>query len=109
MSSRHHGTSHRERDPRGGSSGDASRKRPALNEYWIDGEGIHREVLQGEICRFLGSDATCRPGDYNVRFAVLASIQVTNHISGQGRLQDQGHASFHNCEYPQPGCWRCTN
>ena len=43
--------------------------KPRLNDYWIDGEGIHRAVLQTEICRFLGAEATCRPGDYNVRKA----------------------------------------
>lgn len=50
--------------------GDApASRRPApapLNEYFIDGEGINREVLQIEICKYLGAEATCRPGDYNV-------------------------------------------
>ena len=37
-----------------------------LNEYFIDGEGIHREVLQSEICGFLGHEAYWRPATYNV-------------------------------------------
>ena len=41
-------------------------RRPQLNEFWIDGEGIHRQVLQSEICKWLGPEATCKPGDYNV-------------------------------------------
>ncbi len=36
--------------------------RTTLGEYWCPGEGIEREVLQHEICKFLGQDATCRPG-----------------------------------------------
>ncbi|EXJ62781.1 hypothetical protein A1O7_03220 [Cladophialophora yegresii CBS 114405] len=36
--------------------------RTALGDYWCPGEGIEREVLQHEICKFLGQDATCRPG-----------------------------------------------
>ena len=35
---------------------------PTLTEYWCPGEGIEREVLQHEICKFLGQNATCRPG-----------------------------------------------
>jgi len=45
----------------------AARTRAQLNEYFVEGEGIHREVLQMEICRYLGAEATCRPGEYNGR------------------------------------------
>ena len=38
-----------------------------LNEYFVDGEGIHREVMQTEICKYLGAEATSRPTEYNVR------------------------------------------
>jgi len=31
-------------------------------EYFIPGDGINREVIQVEICKFLGPDATVRPG-----------------------------------------------
>lgn len=37
-----------------------------LNNYFIKGEGIHREVLQKEICRFLGPEATSKPEEYKV-------------------------------------------
>ena len=40
--------------------------RATLSEYWCMGEGIEREVLQHEICKFLGQDATCRPGENRV-------------------------------------------
>ncbi|KAI1618001.1 hypothetical protein EDD37DRAFT_646818 [Exophiala viscosa] len=36
--------------------------RPELNEYFCPGDGIDREVIQHEICKYLGQDATCRPG-----------------------------------------------
>ncbi len=42
----------------------------ALNEFFVDGEGIHREVMQRELCKFLGPDALSRPGNYNVRQAL---------------------------------------
>ncbi len=35
---------------------------PGLSEYFCPGEGIEREVIQHEICKYLGQDATCRPG-----------------------------------------------
>lgn len=38
----------------------------SLNEYFIEENGILRQVLQMEICKYLGPDATCRPGDLNV-------------------------------------------
>ena len=37
-----------------------------LNEFFMSGEGIHREVLQQEICGFLGPEAYFRPSTYNV-------------------------------------------
>lgn len=38
-----------------------------LNEFFVDGEGIHREVMQRELCKYLGPDALSKPGTYNVR------------------------------------------
>jgi hypothetical protein len=40
--------------------------KPKLNEFWIDGEGITRTVLQSEIWKYLGPDATSRPSEMNV-------------------------------------------
>ncbi|KAL8843338.1 MAG: hypothetical protein Q9170_000196 [Blastenia crenularia] len=42
-----------------------SSTRAPLNEFFVDGEGIHREVMQREICKYLGQDALSRPGHYN--------------------------------------------
>lgn len=36
-------------------------------EYFIPGEGISREVIQADICRYLGNDAVVRPGSLNGR------------------------------------------
>jgi len=41
---------------------DRDQGRPEYNEYFLPGEGVDREVIQHEICRYLGQDATCRPG-----------------------------------------------
>ncbi|MCJ1473884.1 hypothetical protein MMC13_002539 [Lambiella insularis] len=41
------------------------RPRRELNEYFVDGDGISRTVLQMDICKYLGPEATCRPGVYN--------------------------------------------
>ena len=35
-------------------------RRPRLNQYFVKGEGINYEVLQNEICRYLGPEAYAR-------------------------------------------------
>ncbi|KAF5542092.1 hypothetical protein FNAPI_10076 [Fusarium napiforme] len=37
------------------------------NEYFVPREGIDREVIAADICRYLGNDAILRPGRYEVR------------------------------------------
>ncbi|MCJ1248733.1 hypothetical protein MMC30_005952 [Trapelia coarctata] len=44
---------------------------PRLNEYFIEGEGISREVLQIDICKHLGPEATSRPATYNGKSGFL--------------------------------------
>jgi hypothetical protein len=34
-------------------------------EYFLPGEGIDREIIQYDICRYLGNDATVRPVQYS--------------------------------------------
>ena len=41
-----------------------------LDEFFISGEGIKREVLQEEICRYLGPEAFTRPSAHMVRHLV---------------------------------------
>lgn len=38
--------------------------RTGLQEYWINGQGINRDVLQRQICFMLGNEAKCKPGQY---------------------------------------------
>ncbi|MCJ1330476.1 hypothetical protein MMC10_007160 [Thelotrema lepadinum] len=44
---------------------ESAASRPKLDEFWLDGDGIDRQVLQSSICRFLGPEATSRPFDLN--------------------------------------------
>lgn len=50
----------REATPRAGASLSSVRK----NEYFVPKEGIDREVITADICRYLGPDALVRPGNY---------------------------------------------
>ena len=38
------------------------------NEYFVPKDGIDREVITADICRYLGNDAIVRPGNYEVGF-----------------------------------------
>lgn len=42
-----------------------------LNEYFIDQDGISREVIQADICRYLGRDALVRPGTHQVGLSLF--------------------------------------
>lgn len=41
-------------------------RQDALNEFFVSGEVINREVLQREICRLFGPEAYSRPSTLNV-------------------------------------------
>ena len=47
-----------------------------LDEFFISGEGIKREVLQEEICRFLGPEASTRPSAHMVRRLMKVQISI---------------------------------
>ena len=53
-------------DPRGARDDPRGARIPGLGEYFLPGDGIDRQVLQVELCKFLGSEAIARPGEYNV-------------------------------------------
>jgi hypothetical protein len=62
MSSRRDAERDRERASR-------AQQQPAqarTNEYFVPKEGIDREVITADICRYLGNDALVRPGTYEV-------------------------------------------
>lgn len=66
----------RERDRAERDRGERDRDVPrGLNEYFVEGEGIHREVMQREICKYLGPEALSRPHVYNVGRYTQTSYQ----------------------------------
>lgn len=52
----------RERDRRAAAAASAR-----TNEYFVPRDGIDREVITADICRYLGNDALVRPGNYEAR------------------------------------------
>lgn len=53
------------------------------NEYFVDGEGISREVIQADICRYLGNDALVRTGtNQQVRLPPGPDLIQFNHNWG---------------------------
>ena len=46
-------------------------KKVPLNDFWIPGDGIEREVLQASIQNWLGADSTCAPMVKDVRLMPL--------------------------------------
>lgn len=57
-----------QRDPRDAYDGDEMDMDPPgrLTSYFLQGNGISREVIQADICRYLGKDATCLASTKNV-------------------------------------------
>jgi hypothetical protein len=45
------------------------------NEYFVPRDGIDREVITADVCRYLGNDALVRPGVYEV-IAALCRLNV---------------------------------
>ncbi|KAF5489209.1 hypothetical protein CGCS363_v012464 [Colletotrichum siamense] len=50
--------------PPSGSSSAAPPSSGRSNEYFVPRDGIDREVITADICRYLGNDALVRPGHY---------------------------------------------
>lgn len=50
------------------------------NEYFIPGDGISREVIQADICRYLGNDALVRPGNHGGRQGFFYPCLSKSHI-----------------------------
>ena len=42
------------------------------NRYFLPGDGIAREVVTADICRYLGNDALVKPGELNVGRPLLS-------------------------------------
>ncbi len=54
------------REPKKARAGELTNSTTDLNQFFIKGKGINREVLQKEICRFLGPEATSKPDTFKV-------------------------------------------
>ncbi|KAI9812284.1 MAG: hypothetical protein M1827_004733 [Pycnora praestabilis] len=52
------------------------------NQYFVPGEGIHREVIQADICRYLGNDALVRPHHHQGQtgFLITAYRNLTSEM-----------------------------
>lgn len=48
-----------------------------FNEYFVPKDGIDREVITADICRYLGNDALVRPGNYEVWNRLLQIILIS--------------------------------
>jgi hypothetical protein len=49
-----------------GTERESARRAGMTNEYFIPKDGIDREVITADICRYLGNDALVRQGAYEV-------------------------------------------
>jgi hypothetical protein len=47
-----------------------------INEYFVPKDGIDREVITADICRYLGNDALVRPGNYEVCSQLLLNFNI---------------------------------
>lgn len=74
----------------------AKPKRTGLNDYWIDGSGINREVLQRQICFMLGNEARSKPDKYNVCPSdTLLNTSTNGCYTGRSRISYTGRQAFH--------------
>jgi hypothetical protein len=48
-----------------------------VNEYFVPRDGIDREVITADICRYLGNDALVRPGTYEVHLHSIFRLPVS--------------------------------
>ena len=63
------------RQPRNtGGGGAAASSTTRMNEYFVPRDGIDREVISADICRYLGNDALVRPGHYDVRYLLFHAL-----------------------------------
>ncbi|EAU33111.1 hypothetical protein ATEG_06567 [Aspergillus terreus NIH2624] len=70
------------------------------NEYFIPGDGISREVIQADICRYLGNDALGRQGYFIRAYRNLTSEMIADLKADSARWeQDVLHRA--NQGYPR--------
>ena len=75
-----------------------SHKRPkntGLNDYFVDGDGINRDVLQRNIAFMLGPEARSKPDSLHVGIPLKMCAQTTDTISGCSWFSDHRSATIH--------------
>ena len=82
---------------------------PELNEFFVDGKGIHREVLQREICKYLGPEAFSRPSTYNVRRCYRSGFEDTiiTNVQGVSGYTITAVRPFTSVSQASPGSFHC--
>lgn len=102
----------RERDRRNAAAASAR-----TNEYFVPKDGIDREVITADVCRYLGNDALVRPGNYenpqtrqiqqgyfitayrNLTTAMIADLKADSERWEAERRQTAGRGQPSNVEY----------
>lgn len=74
-----------------------SASRTIKNGYFLPGDGISREVITADICKYLGADALVRPYVHQDVSRDVASIVVKLTSSGQEGIPDHGVSSIDKC------------
>lgn len=82
-------------------------------QWFVPGEGIDRHVIVTDIQRYLGNDATVRPGTgtgenevRDTRALELLARHAYIYL-GRSRLLDQSIPESHNCRLRETSCHRC--
>lgn len=64
-------------------------------QFVIDAEGIDREVITADICRYLGNDALVKPGDVEVsRVEIFANAEMSRRTNGFVRTRERNKSSL---------------
>ena len=88
-----------------------SNQRPSAREmrqWFIRGDGIERAVISADVQRYLGNDATVRPGfgtdpEVKVWKANIPRVRTSTYcLSGRRGLLGQGVSQFHKCMRNKP-------
>jgi hypothetical protein len=86
------------RQPRNQGAAAAGTAATRQNEYFVPRDGIDREVISADICRYLGNDALVRPGHYEnpqtgqvvqgyyiTAYRNLTTVSLSSPLSSLGR------------------------
>jgi len=60
-----------------------------MHEYFVPRDGIDREVITADICRYLGNDALVRPGVYDVSIRIFCLVRL---LTATRTLRQDNHS-----------------